>query len=306
MVGRPMVSVVMPSLNQRRFIGQAIQSVLRQCYGELELIVVDGGSTDGTVELLEEVGNLDGRLRWCSRSDSGPAEALNLALKQVRGTVVGWLNSDDLYTSGAIRRAVDALEAHSSWTMVYGHAEHVDEAGNFLNRYPTQLPSGPILRFADGCFICQPTVFFKKAMHLLLGDLDQHLKASFDLDYWLRAFSAFPERIGFIDSLQAQSRLHEACITRRSRGTVAVESTRIVARHLGQAPIHWITTFVEEMMHDQSCNQSLKDQCRELLETVALVEGAVPDGDLKELQYQIQQILDPRLKVRATKVKDAR
>jgi glycosyltransferase involved in cell wall biosynthesis len=106
---QPLVSVVMPSLNQAEFIVSAVQSVLSQSYGHLELIVADGGSTDGTLALLQQQQGLDSRLRWMSEPDTGPADALNKALRRARGTIVGWLNSDDLYAEGAIDRAVQAL-----------------------------------------------------------------------------------------------------------------------------------------------------------------------------------------------------
>ena len=228
----PLVSVVMPSLDQSRFIEAAIQSVLTQSYPHLELIVADGGSTDGTLDILRELAEADTRLHWSSQPDTGPASALNRALGHVRGTIVGWLNSDDLYTPGAIARSLAAFDANPDWIMVYGQGEHIDEKTVPLDCYPTQPPEGPIERFAEGCFICQPTVYFKKAMYTLLGGFDSELKAAFDLDYWMRAFSAFPGRIGFLDVLQAQSRLHENCITRRAQDVVSVESTSVVSRNL--------------------------------------------------------------------------
>jgi hypothetical protein len=83
-------------------------------------------------------------------------------------------------------------------------------------------------------------------MWLLLGKLDTSLKTAFDFDYWLRAFHAFPDRIGFIEAVQAQSRLHEACITQKMRRTVALEGARLAQKHLGRAPLHWILTHMNE------------------------------------------------------------
>ncbi len=92
----PLVSIVMPSFNQAAFIPAAVESVLSQSYPELELIIADGGSTDGTIEWLKQKCLSDTRLRFFSETDSGPADALNKALKKTRGTIIGWLNSDDL------------------------------------------------------------------------------------------------------------------------------------------------------------------------------------------------------------------
>jgi glycosyltransferase involved in cell wall biosynthesis len=130
----PLVSVVMPTLQQAAFIEASIDSVLSQSYANIELIVADGGSADGTQEILRNRAAQDHRLRWFSEKDNGPAQALNRALKKVRGTIIGWLNSDDLYTPHAIDHAVAALVRHPKWMMLYGEAEHVDVAGKVINR----------------------------------------------------------------------------------------------------------------------------------------------------------------------------
>jgi len=284
----PLVSIVMPSFNHAKFISASIDSVLGQDYNNVELIVGDGGSDDGTVEILRKRSEEDPRLRWFSRPDSGPAEAINNALAMVRGTVVGWLNSDDLYTSGAIGRAVQALNENQDWLMVYGKGQHVDISAKVINNYPTLPPSTPVSRFSDGCFICQPTVFFKSTMPMLLGNLDQTLKASFDFDYWLRAFLAFPERIGMIDAMQASSRLHDDCITMRMRQTVALEGVRVVSRHLEQAPIHWLTTYIEETLATPPEERTQTELRRDLLETIKQAEGKIKQVDFNTLIVQIE------------------
>ncbi len=243
-----LVSIVMPTRNQMAFLAESVNCVLAQGYANLELIVADGASTDGTQQWLAARAAEDVRLRWFSEPDTGPAQALNRALRLVRGTVVGWLNSDDLYTPGAIQRAVDALHHNPNWLMVYGHAQHVDGAGNLLGSYPTLWPDVPYARWAEGCFICQPTVFFKRTLQVLTGPLDESLKASFDFDYWLRVFKRMPQRVGFVDAVQAQSRLHDACITQTQRRTVALEGMQLLHRHLGHAPVQWAQTHVHELL----------------------------------------------------------
>lgn len=242
-----LVSIVMPSLNQAAFIAEAIESVLSQDYDNLELIVADGGSTDGSVELLTRLANNDARLKWFSEPDTGPADALNKALGKARGTLIGWLNSDDLYTPGAIGRVVSAFEANPGWVLLYGEGEHVDADGKPIERYPSLPPTDDALEdFHNGCFICQPTVFFKRTIKLLLGDLDVGLKTAFDFDYWLRAFKRFPGRIGFVDALQARSRLHDACITRTQRRQITLENMQVILRHLGDPQPHWLLSFAKE------------------------------------------------------------
>ncbi|MDP1547478.1 MAG: glycosyltransferase family 2 protein [Anaerolineales bacterium] len=286
----PLVSVVMPSLNQVEFIGAAIDSVLGQDYPHLELIVADGGSTDGTVELLAARQSADARLHWQSGKDTGPAQAINSALKLVRGTVVGWLNSDDLYAPGAIRRAVTALQANPKWLLVYGHGVHVDGFGLPLHRYPTLPPATPITQFAEGCFICQPTVFARRTLWQLLGPLDQSLKAAFDFEYWLRTFSAFPGRIGFVDATQAHSRLHAGCITVRMRRTVAMEGMQVLARHLGSAPKEWLLTYVNELLADPEVAGTL-DMRAHVDETLAVARQWLRQDDLPGLKLILKKLL---------------
>jgi hypothetical protein len=281
----------MPSLNQAAFIQAAVASVLGQSYANVELIVADGGSTDGTLAILQSLQQRDARLRWFSEPDRGPADALNKALRLVRGTVVGWLNSDDLYTPGAVQRAAQALFEQPEWLMVYGHGEHIDASGDFLGCYPSLPPTTAAAEFAQGCFICQPTVFFRRTMWRLLGPLDDGLKTAFDFDYWLRAFKQLPGRIGFVDAVQAQSRLHAGCITLRQRRTVILEGMQLLAHHLGHAPKEWLLTYVAEMLAappGQCDIGNLRHDVADLLEQVK--PWLLPD-DLLELQG----ILDKRL-----------
>lgn len=285
----PLVSIVMPSFNQGLFIGESVRSVLSQSHANLELVVMDGGSTDETHAVLAAIQSQDARLRWFAEPDNGPAQALNRALDKARGTLVGWLNSDDLYTPGAIGRAVQALDDHPDWLMVYGQGEHVDAHGGHLSDYPTRPADTPATQFAAGCFICQPTVFFRRTMWVLLGPLDEALRTAFDFDYWLRAFTTFPDRIGFIDQVQAQSRLHDQCITLSQKRTVSLESMELVSRHLGHAPAHWLLSCVDEML--SAADPPLR--AREVEDRVdALLTDAgrfVPATDLPGLRAQLRR-----------------
>ena len=238
----------MPSFNQAVFIEDSISSVLGQSYTRLELIVMDGGSDDGTVQVLEQLARKDHRMRWVSEPDMGPAHALNKAIAMARGSVLGWLNSDDLYAEGAVDAAVAALTSKDNPLMVYGRAIHIDSAGNYLDDYRTLKPEVGMAALDNGCFICQPSVFLKKVAAHLLGPLDQNLKASFDFDWWLRAFSLFEDRIGFIDRLQASSRLHDNCITRTARSLVAAEGLQLIKKHMGRLDTRWLISYKNEML----------------------------------------------------------
>jgi glycosyltransferase involved in cell wall biosynthesis len=288
---QPLVSIVMPALNHARFIAAAIDSVLGQSYANLELIVADGGSTDGTRQLLAGVAAQDSRLRWHSERDNGPAQALNRAMARARGTIIGWLNSDDLYVPGAVDRAMAGFAAHPEWLLLYGQGDHVDVHGHTLSRYPTLPPTTPLTQFAEGCFICQPTVFFRRTAQLLLGRLDEQLRCSFDFDYWLRAFSAFPQRIGFIDVLQAQSRLHDDCLTLRQRRQVALEGMQLLHRHLGAAPKEWLLTYADELLALPAHARGVQDLAEHFAGTLNIVKPWLAAGEFSLLQQHIKEAL---------------
>lgn len=202
----------MPCRNAGPFLQEAVASVMQQpeC---IELLITDGGSTDGSLEEFERWSKKDSRVRLISRQDHGPADALNQAFRAARGTLIGWLNADDLYAPGSLARAVATLNANPEWLMVYSEADHINSDGDLLNAYPTQPPSAGIKAFHNGCFICQPTVVLRRSMGVILGPFNEQRRTAFDFDYWHRAFAAFPERNGYVPTLQAFSRLHGTTIT---------------------------------------------------------------------------------------------
>ena len=220
------VSVLMPCRNAGHYVQAAVESVLRQpeC---LELLVADGESTDGTLEVLEALAQADSRLRIISRKDQGPADALNKAFNATRGTLIGWLNADDLMPPGTLARAVHALEVNPNWLMVYGEGEEFNSDTGLTQRYPTLPPSAGIKGFRSHCFICQPAVVFRRSMGVLLGEFDPQWSTAFDLYYWLRAFDAFPHRIGYIPHLQGRKRLHGDTVTSKQGAELEIETTKL-------------------------------------------------------------------------------
>jgi glycosyltransferase involved in cell wall biosynthesis len=266
---RPLVSVVMPSLDQGSFIESAVLSVLGQGGQNVELIVADGGSKDGTLELLGRLAHsYEPRLSWSSEADAGPANAVNKAIGRARGEIIGWLNSDDGYAPDAIARACDFFAAHPAMVMVYGEGEHIDAHGQPLGHYPTRPPTATLADFQSGCFICQPTVFLRRSALDEVGLLDEGLATAFDFDLWLRLFQRFPGRIGFIDQVLAFSRLHTDCITLKQRRLVATEAVSLLAKYLGQAEDHWVRTYVNELLEVYpfgGISDHLKDHVDELV-----------------------------------------
>jgi glycosyltransferase involved in cell wall biosynthesis len=153
-----LVSIVTPSFNQADYLEQTIQSVLAQDYPWIEYIIIDGASTDGSVEIIERYA---GRLAWwVSEPDRGQAEAINKGLQRANGEIVAWLNSDDLYLPGAVSRAVAALQANHALGLVYGDALTIDAQGRPIHSLVFgEWGLEELIRFR---IICQPAVFMRR------------------------------------------------------------------------------------------------------------------------------------------------
>ena len=244
-------SILIPTSNSSAFFPECLISITSSFDAGLTISVIDNLSTDQTLAQLLSFRSPGVSLEYVSQQDTGPAQALNTGFAMAlsgEAEIVGWLNSDDYYAPGAIDRALAAFAADPKLRIVYGLGRHVDENGKDLGAYPTLPPSTNIKQFAQGSFICQPTVFFRKEVFAEVGLLDESLKTAFDFDFWLRIFKHYPRKqIGFIDRVQAYSRLHSQCLTKRLRQTVALESMEVIARHLGSAPGHWIATYFDEL-----------------------------------------------------------
>ena len=184
------ISVVTPSLNQAAFIEATIRSVLDQDYPALDYIVIDGGSTDGTVEILKRY---DSRLRWVSEPDQGQADAINKGLRMAEGDILAYLNSDDLYLPGTLSRVTEYLAAHPEASWVYGDCRLIDEAGNAIGRLraPVFDLNRMILR---GEYIPQPAAFWRRSAAAAVGEFDVTLRYSMDYDFFIRLGQRAPGR----------------------------------------------------------------------------------------------------------------
>lgn len=225
----PLVSVVTPSYNMARFLEETIQSVLSQDYPSLEYLVIDGGSTDGTLEMLRKY---EGRLHYQSRPDLGQANAINSGFLQSRGAIFAYLNADDTYLPGAVATAVRHLRANPGHAGVYGEAHHVDEEGKMLGRYPTREFDAGLLK--NECFICQPTVFLRREAFAEAGLMDEGLQLALDYDLWIRI--AKRGTLLKLDQYLATSRMHRGSKTLSQRRGVYRERIHVVQQHYGYVP----------------------------------------------------------------------
>lgn len=233
------------------FLNQCLGSINCASEDSIAIIAIDNCSTDQTIEQLFSFQSPRATLEYISQQDDGPAQALNTGFSMALAggaDIVGWLNSDDYYAPEAIDRAIAAFKADPKLKIVYGLGRHVDEHGKDLGAYPTLPPNTNMKQFAQGSFICQPTAFFRADVFAEVGLLDESLKTAFDFDFWLRIFKHYPRRqIGFINYVQAYSRLHSQCLTKKLRKIVALESMQVIARYLGSAPGHWVATYFDEL-----------------------------------------------------------
>ncbi len=234
----PMISVVTPSFQQRPFLEATLRGVLEQDYANLELIVVDGGSTDGSVELLEKYQALYPRkLRFVSEPDRGQAHAVNKGLAMARGEIIGWLNSDDVYRRDCLAAVAEAFRQDPECDLLYGRADYLDREGQLLGAYPVRTEFS-LQSLAHECYLCQPAVFWRRR---LMGDhlrLDEELDYCMDYDLWIRF--AQVARVRFVDRVLAGSRIYPENKTMSRRAGVFEEIFRTVKRHYHRVPSSWI------------------------------------------------------------------
>lgn len=184
----PTLSIVTPSLNQGHFIEQTILSVLDQGYPGLEYIVVDGGSTDGTLEILHHYGD---RLKWNSSPDHSQGEAINKGLLKASGQIVAYLNSDDLYLPGALEQVGRFFAANPQAAWLTGYCRNIDGQGQEIRRL-IRLYKNLWLRLWDYRallvlnYIAQPATFWRREVMEQVGYLDEGLHYTLDYEYWLR------------------------------------------------------------------------------------------------------------------------
>ena len=229
----PLVSIVTPAHNAGRFLAEAIESVLRQDYPNIEYTVVVSESGDETQEI---VSRYRGRLRAISVPRQGPAAAIHTGLSQASGSILAWLNADDIYQTGAVRAAVETLLAHPEADVVYGEARWIDERGAPLQRYPT-IAFRPAALARD-CFICQPASFFRAPAYAACA-LDASLTVSFDYDLWIR-MALRGCRFEYVSRRLANSRMHRENLTLSRRGEVFDVSMALLRKYYGYVPFSWV------------------------------------------------------------------
>lgn len=222
MSAKPLVSIVTPSYNQARFLEKTMRSVLEQDYALVEYLVVDGGSTDHSVDLIRKYEN---KLAWwVSEKDSGQAEAINKGLARAKGEIVAWLNSDDYYMPGAVTAAVKALQDHPQAGFVYGDVRVVGEDESVLN----QLTYGDfdLIDLMSFQIIGQPAVFMRREVLERAGYLDLSYHLLLDHQLWIKM--ALDSGMHYIPRLMASAHYYEDCKNLASAADFGFEAKKIV------------------------------------------------------------------------------
>lgn len=225
----PTVSIVTPTLNQARFLPATLASVRAQTYPVLEHIVVDGGSTDGTIEILERAAAAS-NIRWSSGPDTGMYEAVNKGLATARGDILAYLPSDDAYLPWTIEEIVRAFASRPEVDLLFGDGVTIETNSGIqmLRLYP------PFdrLSLANHASLLQPAVFWRRRLYARLGGFDSRYRFVADLDYWLRAAAA-GAGIAHLDEILAIERVHEERLSMARRDAMRTEELEMRAKHAG-------------------------------------------------------------------------
>jgi hypothetical protein len=228
------VALAVPSLDQGRFLAEALESVLGQASVDVSVAVVDGGSRDQTLAVIERY---QPRLAyWRSFADRGQAAAVNEGIARLpRTDYAGWLNADDVLLPGALAAMQAYLDAHPDCAAVYSRANIIDEEGRVVGQFPTR----PFTRraMARTSIICQPASLIRRRIWEQVGGLDESLHMCLDYDLWWRISKLGP--IGSLDDVLACSRDHAATKTRGHQDRLYEEAFPVLLRHLGYVPWQW-------------------------------------------------------------------
>jgi glycosyltransferase involved in cell wall biosynthesis len=208
-VDGPLVSIITPCRNGIAFIEQTILSVINQSYTNVEYIIIDGGSSDGTLNIIHRYE--DSIDYWISEPDDGMYQAINKGIQRASGEIIAYLNSDDLYFPGTIEKVVNFFAESPAVDLLYGNLDFIDETGNrlFTQIYPKFYWS----RFvsANHAMIGQPAAFWRANLHDKIGHFDESMKMAADFDFFIRA--GLKGNLDHTNDVLAAFRVHPSSLT---------------------------------------------------------------------------------------------
>lgn len=227
----PTISIVTPSYNQAAFLERTILSVLQQGYPNLEYIVIDGGSTDKSVDIIRRyAAQLD---FWESVQDRGQSHAINKGMARARGEILAWLNSDDVLEPGALMTVARTVQEHPQAGVFVGAGRKVDVTGRQVYyKEPRDLTFDGLCQWMNGNNFMQPSCFFRRAMWDACGPLDENIHIALDVDLWLRMV----KRTTFhkVEALLSTATYHPAAKTAALRHRMVVDCALVIMKHGGE------------------------------------------------------------------------
>jgi glycosyltransferase involved in cell wall biosynthesis len=250
----PVLSIVTPSYNQESFIEETIKSIISQ-EGDfnIDYVVVDGMSTDGSVEIIRKYDALlrEGKwpvkckginYRWVSEPDKGQSDAIEKGFRMAEGEILAYLNSDDVYLPDAFKKVVGFFGAHPSTLMIYGDSYYVDESGSVVGKYPTEPFNYD--RLAVRNIICQQSAFFKRKAYEDAGGVDTNLQYVMDYDLWIRMAKKI--NVEYIEEYFSYFRLHEESKTMSPEQASAFirETLMATLKYYNWAPLNRVYGYI--------------------------------------------------------------
>ena len=234
---RPKVSIVTPTYNHAHFIERTIKSILEQDYPNIEYIVMDGGSKDGTVDILKKYPGII----WKSEKDSGQSDAINKGLRRATGDIVAFLNSDDTYEPGAISKVVEFFGANPDKKWVYGKCRIINDDDVEIRRPITWYKNLLLKRYSfnkllSENFISQPATFWKRELHKEIGYINEAEHYTMDYEFWLRIGQKYPA--GVIDAYLANFRMYDTSKSGSLSNPQFKDELRI-AKHFNYRHARW-------------------------------------------------------------------
>ncbi len=230
----PLFSFVIPTFGYGRFLRQCIDACLEQPV-EKEVVVIDGGSTDETVEILKSYGT---QVSWVSEPDRGQSHALNKGVRMARGSVIGWINSDDFYAAGKpLEPVARAFANDPTLDIVFTEGTLVDEQGaSYMDVKSTHPITARELLLRPGNSLFQPTIFFRRALFEAVGGVDESLHYAMDLDLWLKMLPR-ARRTEHIPRVVACGRIHRRAKTQVALRETVLEFWRVKRRYRCEMPL---------------------------------------------------------------------
>ncbi len=224
----PKISVVVPSFNQGQFLEYCLNSIISQGYPNLELIVMDGGSTDNSVEILNKYNK--NITYWVSENDKGQSDAVNRGLAIATGSIIGWLNSDDIYLNNCLYSAIEFFKDNPNCGIVFSNYYFIDEESKIIRRRKEIPFNYGIYLWTNGCYHANCAGFFRSSVFNKIGYLDETLDYGMDYEFYLRASQQGID-IKHSNSYWAGYRFHKSSKSISSSDLQEEESNKIVMRY---------------------------------------------------------------------------